>query len=42
MSAAEVGRLTGKKTAATQKALSRAREKLRNMMKEEGYEDENE
>ncbi len=42
MSAAEVARLTGKTVAAAQKALSRARQKLRIMMKEEGYEDENE
>ena len=37
MSAADVARLTGKKVAATQKALSRAREKLRNMREKEGY-----
>ena len=42
MSAADVARLTGKKVAATQKALSRAREKLRIMMEKEGYGNEDE
>lgn len=42
MSAAEIGRLTGKSVGAAQKALSRARQRLRELMEKEGYGNENE
>lgn len=42
MSAAETARVTNKTVAATEKALSRAREKLRIMMEKEGYGNEDE